>query len=165
MNRVLSAEKEDLPDNYGLGAEYEYNPRPPKAPSPLISRNEFKLCLTACSEGCIKRFFVPWHDCYRLPPECRRLSRIPKKKTQFDLISGIGCGEVAFGLEADYNVSFLYVLIYHMLLIIPAIGFWVFWLLNHPGDLQNASVPFFTVLSITGLFWATYAKELGSAAR
>ena len=165
MNRVLSTEKDDLPDNYGLGAEYEYKPRPPKAPNPLISRNEFKLCLTAYSEDCIKRLFIPWHDCYMLPPECRRLSKIPKKKAQFDLLSSIVYGEVAFGLEADYNVSFLYVLIYHMLLIVPAFGFWIFWLMTNPGNLQNASVPFFTVLSAIGLFWATYAKGVGATGR
>ena len=159
-DRVLSSEKEDLPDDYGYAEDYDYTPRPPQAKMPLINSNEFKLYLSACITNCKMASFLPsfWHDCFVPPPEAKLLQRIPKKRSRLCL-SGQGCEDVAFGLEAEYVISFISVIAYHLLLIVPAFGFWAYWLLQRPGDLQNASVPVFTVIAIITVFWTTTAKE------
>jgi hypothetical protein len=50
---------------------------------------------------------------------------------------------------------------YHVAVLIPAFSFWVYWLRNHPNDLQNASVPAFTLLGIIGASWALFGKNKG----
>ena len=58
-----------------------------------------------------------------------------------------------FGIEADYMLSGLIVFAYHALAIVGAFLFFVYWLLYHPNDLQNASVPLFTVLALIMAMW------------
>ncbi|KAL4947835.1 hypothetical protein BDW69DRAFT_177632 [Aspergillus filifer] len=70
-------------------------------------------------------------------------------------------GEVAFGLEADYSLSFAILSAYHVLLIFLAFGFWIYWLKNHPNDLQNASVPVFTVCTLMTTFWGIFGINHG----
>ena len=160
-NRILSADTEDLPDDYRYGAEYDYTPRPPAAKIPLISSNEFKLYLGACLGDCtgsLRSVFS--HDCFDPPPQRRLIERIPKKKSPPGSYE-----ETAFGIEADYVVSFLGVMIYYLVLVLLAFGFWAYWFVQHPGDLQNASVPLFTIVSITTMFWTALAMQNSLAYR
>ena len=203
--RVISTERHCLPEDQGLGNEYDYDPRPPKAKIPLIWPTEFKLFLAACSGSCMMSRLpsylkIPWHDCF-VPPctERRLVKKIPKRKFPFSMSMpspplspptslppsitplpslparpaslstslldsttssappDLPSDELAFGLCPVYNISFLAVFTYHILLILPAFGFWVYWLVHNPGDLQNASVPLMTVITIIAGFWATVA--------
>ena len=88
-NRVLTAEKEDLPDDYGRAQEYEYTPRPPQAKILLINSNEFKLYLSACFAKCEASVlpFFDWHDCFVPLPKSKMLDRIPKKISPLDVSS------------------------------------------------------------------------------
>jgi hypothetical protein len=58
-----------------------------------------------------------------------------------------------FGIEADYMLSGLIVFVYHVFAILGAFLFFVYWLFYHPSDLQNASVPLFTVLALIMAIW------------
>lgn len=67
-------------------------------------------------------------------------------------------GEVAFGLEADYSLSFAILSVYHVVLIFLAFGFWIYWLNKYPNDLQNASVPSFIVFALMTTFWGLFGS-------
>lgn len=67
-----------------------------------------------------------------------------------------------FGIEAEYALSFVILFVYHAVLILAAFAFWVYWLKNHPNDLQNASVPIFTVFGLMGAFWGLFGRRLGA---
>lgn len=72
-------------------------------------------------------------------------------------------GILAWGLEADYALSFAFLAVYHLVPVLAALGFWVYWLRAHPGDWQNSSVPILTVLALFAAFWMPFAKQFGVA--
>jgi hypothetical protein len=45
--------------------------------------------------------------------------------------------------------------LYHVLIFASTFGFWAWWLLTHPNDLQNAAVPLTTVAVFLSLFWSS----------
>lgn len=152
---------EALPDDHGHTTHYEYDPRPPRAKNPLINQKLFSICLKACDPDCSWSLLPSFlHKCRPLPHNSHKWKRIPRKKSAFN-ISWSQPGEVAFGIEADYALSFAILFIYHVVFIFSALGFWVYWLRNHPDDLQNASVPTFTVLGLLGAFWGLLGRRIG----
>lgn len=152
---------EALPDDHGYTSHYEYDPRPPRAKNPLIDRKLFSICLKACDSDCSWSLLPPFlHKCHPLPHNSHRWKRIPSKKGAFNA-SLSQSGGVAFGIEADCALSFAILFIYHIFFIFSAFGFWIYWLKNHPDDLQNASVPTFTVLSLIGAFWGLLGRRIG----
>jgi hypothetical protein len=62
-------------------------------------------------------------------------------------------GDMAYGIEAVYTLSFLVMFISHVIIILAWSGFSIWWLKHHPGDLQSAFVPLATVLAIEVSFW------------
>jgi hypothetical protein len=150
---------EALPDDHGYTNSYDYEPRPPRAKNPLIDRRLFSICLKACGPQC------PWallpsclHKCRSLPYNSHIWKRIPRKESAFS-VDQSRSGDVAFGLEADYSLSFAILFMYHVTVLFPAFSFWIYWLRNHPNDLQNASVPAFTLLGIIGACWGLFGKR------
>ena len=93
--------------------------------------------------------------------------RIPQKKSAFDAPSSAPTShldlvdKVAFGIEASYLPSHLFFLVYHVAFLLSGFGFWAYWIRHHPDDLQNASVPLFTVIMLIGSFWTLFGKRLG----
>jgi hypothetical protein len=67
-------------------------------------------------------------------------------------------GLVAWGLEANYAISFAYVAMYHLVPLLGAFGFWIYWLVRHPGDWQNAAVPVLTVLALFAVIWIPFGR-------
>jgi hypothetical protein len=137
--------------------EYEYTPRP--AELPLIDPRLYEILLSECEEQC------PWaclrlHDCIRLGTSRSYTDRIPRRKQDIEDLLKAGAG-VAFGIEADYMLSLVILVAYHLTAILPAFAFWSFWLSAHPGDWQNASVPLLTVLALITVFWVMAGKRLG----
>ncbi|KAH4262248.1 hypothetical protein HBI70_010630 [Parastagonospora nodorum] len=156
--RILS-QGEDLPDYPGVEQDYEYTPRP--GTNPMISPKTFAVCLGVCNTDCKWPLVNPWHDCVRLPSRAHRLRCIPKKKSEFDMQSD-DLGTVAWGLEADYALSFVFVAIYHLVPLIGAFAFWIYWLLKFPGDWQNAAVPVLTVLAMFAVVWVPFSKHINA---
>lgn len=149
---------EALPEDHGHEAHYEYHPRPPRVKNPLIQKYEFKRYLNTCESFC------PWsyipilkHKCARLHKDSHIWMRIPRKKSEFDIMAG-NPGDLAYGIEAVYALSFPIIFIYHMLSILAWSGFWVWWLKTHPNDLQNASIPTMAYLAILASFWVLPAR-------
>jgi hypothetical protein len=130
---------------------YEYSPRPPNAPNPPITPHEFEIALHPCPSGCLLSAF---HDCIEEPINgdfC--IQRIPKRKERFPLASyGI---EVAWGIHAEHNISAIYVVLYHVVILAGTFAFWVVWQIGHPDDLQNAAVPMTVVVTLLSLFWSS----------
>lgn len=155
--RVLS-QGDDLPDYPGVKDDYEYDPRP--GTNPMISPKIFAVCLKACDMNCKWPWLNPWHDCVSLPCRSYRLGCIPKKKTEFDIQSDDAIA-VAWGLEADHAISFAFMAVYHLVPLLAAFGFWIYWLIKFPGDWQNAAVPVLTVLAIFAVLWVPFGKHLG----
>jgi hypothetical protein len=148
-----------LPDYPGVEQDYEYAPRP--GTNPMISPKTFAVCLQVCDAKCKWPLLNPWHDCIRLPCRSYRLRCIPKKKSEFDLQSD-DIGIVAWGLEADYAISFAFVAVYHLVPLLAALGFWIYWLVRFPGDWQNAAVPVLTVLALFAVLWMPFGKHISA---
>lgn len=142
-----------LPEDFGHKDHYEYDPRPPGVQNPLIKRHEFETYLRSCDQVCFWSYLpFPRHRCCRPHKDLHKWKRIPRKKDRFDIKKGDG--ELACGLKAVYVLSFLIVFVYHSLSIVALIGFLIWWLKDHPDDLQNASVLLMAFLAIVASFWA-----------
>src|SRR5205807_7591337 len=98
VNRVKSGSKQELPDHHEHAAHYEYEPHPPKVQPPLIDPEILRILLSECNEVC-PWAVLPWHDCIRLYPESSYVTKIPKKKDNFEVSNETG-ERVAFGIEA-----------------------------------------------------------------
>lgn len=118
-------------------------------PKPPISPHEFELALASCGISCI---FAPFHDCVEAPNGDFALNRIPKRKTLLQVETGMM--EFAWGLQAVYRISFVSVLIYHLLILAGPFAFWGWWQSRHPDDLQNAAVPLTTVPVLLSMFYS-----------
>jgi hypothetical protein len=127
----------------------------------MISPKTFAVCLKVCDVRCKWPLLNPWHDCIRLPCRPHRLRCIPKKKSEFDVHSD-DVGTVAWGLEADYAISFVFVAVYHLVPLLAAFGFWIYWLVRFPGDWQNAAVPVLTVLALFAVLWVPFGRHVGA---
>jgi hypothetical protein len=71
-------------------------------------------------------------------------------------------GTIAWGLEADYAVSFAFVVVYHLVPLFAALGFWIYWLIRFPDDWQNAAVPMLTVLALYAVLWTSFGRHVGT---
>jgi hypothetical protein len=153
INQVFR-ESESLPEDNKHEAHYVYHPRPPDVKNPPISRVQFERYLRTCNTFCLW-FYLPLsvHRCSHPHEDSHKWKRIPRKKSIFDA-KAEQPGEVAYGIEAVYTLSFPVVFIYSALLFLPWIGFWRWWLENNPNDLQNASVPTMVFFAIFATFWA-----------
>jgi hypothetical protein len=81
------------------------------------------------------------------------VERIPKRKSRIEIYSNNL--EYAWGIQAQHSISFLKMVLYHVLIFASTFGFWAWWLLTHPNDLQNAAVPLTTVAVFLSLFWSS----------
>ncbi|KAF2733226.1 hypothetical protein EJ04DRAFT_553481 [Polyplosphaeria fusca] len=144
---------EHLPEDNGHEARYEYHPRPPHVKNPPITREEFRRYLRTCSTSC-RWYSLPFfrHRCFHLHKDSQKWRRIPRRNAEFETKSGQP-GEIAYGIEAVYLLSFPTVFVYHLLSLLALLGFWLWWLKQHPDDLQNASVPTMVFLAIVASFW------------
>ncbi len=136
---------------------YDYDPRPPNAHDPPISPHEFEVAFASCGDRCSLATF---HECSRVPDRCFALKRIPKRKLQVEMKTDVR--EDLWGLQAQHAISFLGVLSYHCLILGGPIGFWAWWLVKHPGDLQSAAVPVTVSLTLLSLFWSSAGILKGS---
>lgn len=70
---------------------------------------------------------------------------------------------VAWGLEAEHAISFAFMAVYHLVPLLAAFGFWMYWLMKFPGDWHNAAVPVLTVLALFAVLWVPFGKHLGTS--
>lgn len=118
----------------------------------------YQILLSECCKPCYWTF-LPWHYCIRLDEGSAHTRKLPKLKALSTPLKGTN--DVAFGLEADYMLSLRILAAYYVLTIVPAFVFWGYWMVRHPGDLQNASVPLMTVLALITVFWIMMGKRVG----
>jgi hypothetical protein len=165
----VSCVGEALPDDHGYTNEYDYNPRPPTIKNPPIDAACFSVLLRACDSNCYWSL-LPFglHNCRHIPTENHYVARIPQKKGTYNDVSQFYAhfssmtSRVAFGINAAYSISHSRVFVYHFVLILSGFVFWIYWLKTHPSDLQNASVPLFTIIMLLGTFWTLYGRRVGA---
>jgi hypothetical protein len=132
---------------------YEYAPKPPMTELPHIYPHEFEMALLPqCKTPCLLSSF---HDCVEPRTGTTILKRIPKRKQPLQL--KLNDLEEAWGLNAHYTPHFTRVFFYHCLVFAGAFAFWAWWQINHPDDLQTASVPFTAATATIALFWSSLA--------
>lgn len=152
----------DLPTD----PEYVYEPRPPKATNPPISRHEFAMHLNACEPPCRWSYF---HECMPLLGNSSAIGCTPKRRRIFATVSNNNTDVYAWGLEAKHVISAAYVVLYHLIMFAIPFGLWGWWIKGHPEDLQGASVPVTVVLGLLSVFWSTNGiltqgrQQLGSS--
>jgi hypothetical protein len=163
---------EALPDDHGYTDEYDYNPRPPSCQNPPIDAACFSILLRACDSSCFWSF-LPFelHKCRRIKTGHDYVTRIPRKKgtftnsLQMHAHLSSSTSRVAFGIDAAYEISNLGMFTYHSIFILSGFIFWIYWMKTHPSDLQNASVPLFTIIMLLGTFWSLYGGKVGASHR
>lgn len=62
--------------------------------------------------------------------------------------------EPAWGIQAQHAVALTQVIFYHVLMLAGPTGFWAWWQIQHPADLQNAAIPLTTAAVFLSLFWS-----------
>jgi hypothetical protein len=90
---------------------------------------------------------------------------IPKKRSEFVVQADPNTDPYAWGIEADYMLSYWLLSIYHLIPLLLAFFFWVYWLMHHPGDWQNASVPVVTVIALIAVIWLPFGSTFNSHPR
>ena len=119
--------------------------------------------IRGCNKVCVKskldilEFF---HEC-KGRNHCGKyqvLQHLPKRRKIWQ-IDNDGEKDEAWGLHAEFDVSFLKVALYHLLILSGPLTFWGMWLRMWPTDWQNASVPFFAVAVLLSLFWLPFAHK------
>jgi hypothetical protein len=140
-------------------SNYDYAPKPPQSKSP-VTPHEFKVRYYACNMRCSileKTILRPFHRCRQFCHVSQEaMTRIPKRNCRLD-----GQGrEYFWGIFAIEKGSYFRLIIYHILALVLPLIFWFLWLFywNHQADLQNASVPFTTVISLLSLLWFPFLK-------
>lgn len=71
------------------------------------------------------------------------------------IVSPLLITEICF-IRAKYQISLMYVLAYHLLMLAGRGLYWGLWQSEHRGDLQNAAVPITLVVGAMSLFWGMY---------
>jgi hypothetical protein len=142
--------------------DYEFNPRP-IGYVPPIAKEEFYHRFYTCYRP---RPLLHWfHKCRKICKSREALNLFPK--WIFFLEEGGDTREEFWGIYARERPSFLILLIYNTLCLIPSLVFLFLWLFRwgHSGDLQNASLP----LTLTGtplsILWAYMLTEFYALAR
>ncbi|USP79666.1 hypothetical protein yc1106_06940 [Curvularia clavata] len=162
VNRVFSF-GEGLPDSNGFADDYDYNPKPPQGKIPLIEPGLFAVCLQSCEDDCKWSLLGPWlHDCFQLPPLCDKITCIPKKKSEFPVQCKQILKDTAWGIEAEYTLSFWMLCVYHLIPLLSSFAFWIYWLTKSPGDWQNASVPTITTIALFAFVWVPFGFVFNS---
>ncbi|KAL2074995.1 hypothetical protein VTL71DRAFT_8775 [Oculimacula yallundae] len=138
--------KNDLP----IDPIYEYTPRPPDVELPPILPHEFELAFSSCSLSCKLSHF---HDCIEAPTGTSALSRIPKRTAALELKTSVR--EPAWGIQAQHSISFVRLVWYHLGIFAGTFGFWAWWQVRHPGDVQSAATPLTVVGLFLSLFWSS----------
>ncbi|KAI1660367.1 hypothetical protein F4813DRAFT_349696 [Daldinia decipiens] len=138
--------------------DYEYTPKPMK-PIPPISKHEFFKRFYACHNP---RPISHWyHECKMLGCSSYKILKLfPKKKTELN--EAAESNEDFWGIYAREHISFLWVLGYNLICILPMLAFFVAWILpeGYGTDLQNPSMPFSMMLGMLSLFWSIFLSSL-----
>jgi len=102
------------------------------------------------------------HKPRRLGTYAEFWKRLPRRKSALSVYH-YNPDRVAFGIVAEHDISFAMTFSYFILAIIPTLWFWADRLQRSPGDWQNASVPFFTVMAISTPLWAVFVWRFDRA--
>lgn len=134
--------------------EYEFIPKPAD-PMPPVSRHEFWRRYHYCYKGEKKHFRWFGKCCTGL---CRGiadcLERVPKRDRK--VLEEISSREIYWGLQAIEKPHALRLFLYYFGLLLSTVGFCVWWLVQHEGDLQNASVPITVAISALALLLSSW---------
>jgi hypothetical protein len=132
-------------------ADYDFTPRPIDLAPPdgPITRLEFNERFYACCERAHRwehqqrRYLIP------TPADTDAVSMLPKRKAALEMEDGKR--EKYWGLLVREKRSDFMILTYVVLFNVPGLVFFFMWLFpwGHASDLQNASVPSLTTLSLT----------------
>lgn len=134
--------------------EYSFIPKPigPADPNPPLTRDEFKKRYYSCYKGKRRNS----HFIVSCRKKCRNkndaLEKVPKRDREVNEEGD--SREFFWGLRAAEEIQFIIVSIYIALVFVTVFVFWALWLttMDHPGDLQNASVPFTTAMGLLSIF-------------
>ena len=125
---------------------YLYNPKPYYRPyRPPLTKHEWQ-----------DRFHSLLPRSYGIKADA--LFKLPKRSQRFNLQTHVS-RETIWGLHVQVRISAAMVVAW---LLAITIGGWIFagwWLKDHPGDLQNASVPITLIIGALMLLWLPLGEK------
>lgn len=128
-------------------------PRPPQAEIPPVTPHEFELaCIIPVAEN-VRLLFSTTALKLKMRKTVSYVSRGRNASSMSRLVTSQSV-KIVWGIQTQYSISFLYVALYHLIMMAGPIGFWVWWQKHHPDDLQNASIPMTTTAVLISLFWS-----------
>lgn len=73
--------------------------------------------------------------------------------------------EPYWGLLAVEDISFMRVMVYHLLALLGPVVFWGIWQSRNPDDIQDSSAPLVVALTSAALVMSAWTVKLASAQR
>jgi hypothetical protein len=118
---------------------------------PPILPHEFEKRFYACYDPTTLHKLNPWHKCRGACRTHGAVDRLPKRSTALD--EDVDDREEFWGLYAREIPSVLAFVLWNLaLFILGPLIFGIVWLVKHPGDLQNASVPMTISTTLLGIW-------------
>lgn len=125
---------------------YSYNPKPYYEPyRPPLTKHEWE-----------DRFYDLLPSEYTVAPDA--VLKLPQRNKRFNLSSHLS-RETVWGLHAQVRISAAMVVAWQLAI---TLGGWFFvgwWLKDHPGDPQNASVPITLIIAALMLLWLPLGEK------
>lgn len=128
-------------------------PRPPQAEIPPVTPHEFELARIIPVADNVRLLFSTTALKLKMRKTVSYVSRGRNASSMSRLVTSQSV-KIVWGIQTQYSISFLYVALYHLIMMAGPIGFWVWWQKHHPDDLQNASIPVTTTAVLISLFWS-----------
>lgn len=146
-----------LPDEHHKDM-YDWSPRPPhpEAKMPPVDAHEFREAFNSCSSNCVFGRFG-WHECCEPFEGIDSMLSIPKRREPW-VVDGYNRREVAWGIQANLEISMVRMATYHCLILLGPFAFWAVWQSFHRLDFQDASTPAMVVLMLLSLWWTVLAS-------
>lgn len=91
------------------------------------------------------------------------LAKVPKRDS--DMNEAEPGEEPYWGLLAVEDISFMRVMVYHLLALLGPVVFWGIWQSRNPDDIQDSSAPLVVALTSAALVMSAWTVKLASAQR
>ena len=141
--------KEDFPQ---AEIDYTYHPNPMESIPPM-REHHFAVALASCHRNCWLSRLKRLHTCRRALKKPKYVDCLPKKITKYDVAADDT--QYAWGLHATYRLSFISLVVYHILIVASSSTFYGCWQHFYPNQVPQAGLVPTTAVALMSVFWGS----------